>query len=62
MCFVVTVRLLFIVCLCLFMFFVFIVYVIVEGYAQGDKIADKLDVDGFPSIGTYLTEGDPFYR
>ena len=42
--------------------FVFIFYVIVEGYAQGDKIADKLDADGFPSIGTYLTEGDPFYR
>ena len=45
----------FVVCLCL-------LFVIVEGYAQGDKIADKLDTDGFPSIGTYLTEGDPFYR
>ena len=33
------------------------------GAPPGDKVitTGKLDADGFPSIGTYLCEGDPYY-
>ena len=33
------------------------------GVLPGDRVAaGKLEDDGFPAIGTYLQEGDPFYR
>lgn len=33
------------------------------GTLPDDKMASgRLDPDGFPFIGTYLQEGDPFYR
>lgn len=34
-----------------------------SGVLPGDRVAaGKLEDDGFPAIGTYLQEGDPFYR
>ena len=65
MCFVVTVKLCSCYCLlCVYCYSNCLCYCCycAEGYAQGDKIADKLDTDGFPSIGMYFTEGDPLYR
>ena len=33
------------------------------GTLPDDKmVSGRLEPDGFPSIGTYLQEGDPFYR
>ena len=34
------------------------------GCSPGEKavVSGALEEDGFPSIGTYLTDGDPYYR
>ena len=32
------------------------------GVVAGDQVADKLDPDGLPPVGSLVTEGDPLYR
>lgn len=37
-------------------------FVCYSGIFPDDKaVAGKLDPDGFPPVGAYLQEGDPFY-
>lgn len=37
-------------------------FVCYSGILPDDKaVAGKLDPDGFPPVGAYLQEGDPFY-
>ena len=41
---------------------VLLIFVCCSGVLPDDKaVGGKLDADGFPPVGAYLQEGDPFY-